>query len=141
MAEKFSIPKILGIFKRTGRFAKFPADRLDNFFIQSPGATRMRSIHKACKTFFFKSFYPILNSSWAMIKKISCFRATEPFANQQNSMETMIVPRFLGSSDLLLNRYFHNSRILDLKFTHGSLPSASIIAERIVMRNYLWRYV
>jgi len=41
----------------------------------------------------------------------------------------------------LLNRYFHNRRILDLKLAHGSLLFASTIAERINMRNYLCRYV
>src|SRR3989339_161083 len=141
MAEKFSIPKVLRIFKRARGFSKIPADRFHNFFIPSLWTTRMGCIHKTCKTFIFKSFRPILNSPWAMIKKIRDFSATESLADQQNTMEAMIIPRFFGSLYLLLNRYFHNSRILDLKFTHGILLSASTIAERINMRNYLCRYV
>jgi hypothetical protein len=76
-----------------------------------------------------------------MIKKFSYFGASESLADQQNTMETMIIPRFFGSLNLLLNRYFHNGRILDLEFTHGILLSASTIAERINMRNYLCRHV
>ena len=141
MAEEFSIPKVLRIFKRTGGFPKIPADRFNNIFIPSLWTTGMRCIHKACKTFFFKSFRPILNRPWAMIKKFRYFGATESFADQQDTMETMIIPRFFRSLNLLLNCYFHYGRILNLKFTHGTLLSASTIAESINIRNYLCRYV
>jgi hypothetical protein len=76
-----------------------------------------------------------------MIEKIRHFGATEAFADHQNTMESMIIPRFFRSLNLLLNRYFHNGRILNLKFTHGALLSAFTIAERINMRNYLCRCV
>ena len=141
MAEEFPIPKVLRIFKRTGGFPKITANLFHNFLIPSLGTTGMRCIHKTGKTFSLKSFDPILNRPWAMIKKFSHFGATESLADQQNTMETMIIPRLFRSLNLLLNRYFHNGRILDLKFTHGALLSASTIAERINMRNYLCRHV
>lgn len=66
MAEKFSIPKILGIFKRPGRFSQISANCTHYFFVKPAWTTRTSGIYNACKTLIIKMSRPILNGSWTM---------------------------------------------------------------------------
>jgi hypothetical protein len=118
MAKKLAVPQILRISKIPGRTAQINSNPITDIFIDEGRTTWSWGLFKPCKATFFKSADPILNSTWPMAEKLSNLGATEPRANKQNAVKSVIISRVLGSQNLLLHSDLHDLCILNLKLAH-----------------------
>src|SRR5574337_111837 len=121
MAKKLSVPKILLIPKFTGGTSQIFLKNITDFFCYCAWPARFIHVFEALKTALFKTAHPILDGTRAVFKKIGHFIATKTRTHQQNTMKTMIVPRFVRPKNLLLDCYLHYIRIFDFKFAHTHL--------------------
>jgi hypothetical protein len=80
---------------------------------------------------------PVLNCAWAVAEEFRHFVTAEAVADQQDSMQTMVVSGFFRSQDLLLNGYLHDICLFYFKSAHAILLSAAIVTKRRNMRKYL----
>jgi hypothetical protein len=141
VAEELSVPQVLRVFELSRRPTKIFAHRFSQGFIHGRGTARTRLLLQTSKTALFKTAYPGLNSTGAVTKQLGHLVATESSADHENPMEPMVISRFIGPKNFILNRNPHNFCISDFQFAHRYLLSAHSIAERHQMRNYLCRYV
>jgi len=138
MAEQLAIPEILDISKDLRVFTQIFPDDLQSGFIQRGGTPSSLALLQARKTPIPKTPHPILNRTWTLPKEARHLVTTESRTDQQNTVQSMVVTRFLGAMNLLLNRDSHKVRILDFQFSHEILLSANhILAKRGLMRKYL----
>jgi hypothetical protein len=137
IAKKFPIPKVLSISEFTGIATELLRDFFKDGFFYPAGTTRTGCLFQTRKTTFLKTVDPVLNSTRAVAEKLCDFITTEAVTDQQDSMETMVIPGFLGSHNFLLNSYLHYVCFVYFKSAHAFLLSAISIAKRWTMRNYL----
>jgi hypothetical protein len=141
MTKKFPIPKVLSISEFTGIATELRGNFSKDGFLYPAGTTRAGCLFQTCKTTFFKTMDPVLNSTGAVAEKLCDFVTAEAVTDQQDSMEAMVIPGFLGSHDFLLNSYLHYVCCFYFQSTHAFFLSAISIAKTWTMRKYLCRYI
>jgi hypothetical protein len=137
MAEKLSIPHILGIAKRPGRTAKILGDRFPSAHIQGRRSAWTSTFLKSGKSTLFKTLHPILDRPTSPPKQLGHLTAGKSGTDQQHSVQSVIIPGLPGPEDLLLQGDSHNVCVLDFQFLHIGLLSPGRIPERSDMRTYL----
>jgi len=137
IAKKFPIPKVLSISELTGIASELRGDFFKDSLFYPARTTWTGCLFQTCKTTFLKTANPVLNSAGAVAEKLCDFITAKAVTNQQDPMETMIIPGFLGSHNFLLNGYLHYVCLFYFKSAHDFLLLANSIAKRIIMRNYL----
>jgi hypothetical protein len=123
MAQQFPIPQILGIAQIHRGETKIEAYQPLCLFFQRTWTTRTLPLLKPSKTAAFKPPNPILDRAMAMTEKVRHLPTTEARTNQKNPVQAMIITRFLGPHDLVLQRQSHDFGIFNLQFLHGPLLS------------------
>jgi len=88
-------------------------------FIEGSGAARPLTISQPIEPTVLEPLYPALDRSWILPEEQRHLTAALPIGYQQNSVEPMVIPRFVRSLDLLPNRDAHYFRVLDLQLPHG----------------------
>jgi len=93
---------------------------------------RPLSIHQARQAFVLEAMDPRLDSPWSIAKQIGGFTATHTLGHQQHPVQAVVVPRPLGTANLILQREDQSLSIRNPEFSHaGRIPR---VAD---MRNYL----
>jgi len=101
MTKKFPIPKVLSISKFTGILTELLRDFFKDSLFYPAGTTWTGCLFQTCKTTFFKTVDPVLNSAGAVAEKLCNFVTAEAVTDQQDSMQTMIIPGFFGSHNVI----------------------------------------
>src|SRR3989339_926947 len=118
MTEQFAVPNVLHITKFSRIGAQIFLNRLFKVINYSRRTSNTRLIIQSCKTFLFKIFYPVFNSSRTVTQYISHFIACKSFAYKKYPVKPMIITRFFTFLNLLLERKLRDLSIFNFKFSH-----------------------
>jgi len=90
-------------------------------FAQALGPSGSRPFHQPGQTPFFKMSNPILHRPWGIPQESTHLRAAHPLSHQQHPVKTVIVARFLRTTNLISKSKNHGSRIGDGKWFHAPM--------------------
>lgn len=107
--ERFAIPQRTRKACVPWFLAQRSANRINLRRRQATRPTRALAFHQACKTLALEPVDPILNRARRIPQKSRCLWALHPLGHQEHGMQPMVVARFLGPSDLILQSE-HDSR-------------------------------
>ncbi len=130
MAEKLSIPEVLGVTDLAWRTAQVPAKGPQRSFVHGSGATRTGGLLETGETAPFEAAHPVLDGSGTVPEELRHFVTTFAGTDEQDPVEAMIITRILGPENLLLHSDLDDVRIFDLKLAHRPLLSVRSIAEK-----------
>ena len=120
--KQFPVPKILIITKIARQTAKIVINLAKRPFVKCGRSPLSFPIFQAGKTTLFETFHPILNGAGTVAEQFRHFVTGFTGTYQQHAVKSVIIARFFGSDDFLLNCHFHNLGILDSKLAHGLSP-------------------
>jgi hypothetical protein len=118
MTKKLAVPEILRIAKLPWGTPQVNRNAIADIFIHYRGPSWPGRILQPRKTVFFKSAHPVLDSSRSVTKKLGNLGTAKPGANQQDTVKSVVIARFFGSCDFLLDGNSHDLGILNLEFAH-----------------------
>jgi hypothetical protein len=126
MAEKFTVPLILGVSQITWGASQVTSNPPEEFFVQRGGAACSEALLQTGKPTLLKAPYPVLNSAAALAHEFRHFRATAPGTHEKNAMQSMVITGFLRTENLVLNRDPHKFGIVYFQFAHDFPPPVPI---------------
>jgi hypothetical protein len=129
MADKLSIPHILGIAKRPGRMAKVPSVHL-----QGRRLAWTIPFAKPGKPTLYKALHPILCWPTPLPKRLGHLTAGRSGKDQQHAVQSLIMSGLIGPEGFLLQGDSHNACILDFQFSHIGLLPRENMPERYGIR-------
>lgn len=94
------------------------------------------TFNQSGKAFIFKSAYPVLNGARRVAQQSRHLWASHSLSYKEYRMEPMVVARFLGTANFILQSKNDIRSIGYREWLHKPMKPHSC-----VMRNYLWRYV
>jgi hypothetical protein len=112
--------------------AQRSANRIDLRGCQAPWPARALALHQAGKTFAFKPVDPILHRTRRIAQQSRHLWALHPLGHQEHGMQPMVVARFLGPPNLILQSKHDCRSIGNAQRFHASMTS-----QQIPMRKYL----
>ena len=130
--QRLAVPQIPAQTQLTRHPVQRRVDFLELLFTEAPRTAGSLSLAQAGQTFLFKTAYPILDRSWCVAQQSRHFRTGHPLRDQQYAVQAMVIPRFLRSSDLILQSQHNGGGIRNAKWSHSSMRS-----QLLTMRNYL----
>jgi len=137
MAQEFSVPERLRIAQQVGFFPKVLADGLESVLRQGGRPPHPLSFLEPGEAVILETVDPVLDGAGALPQKSGDIIRTHTGTGEENAVESMVVARFFGSLDFVLDGQPHDVRIRDFQSLHDGLLSEPIIAKSINMRNYL----
>lgn len=100
--------------------------------IQACRAARTFSFGEARKPGFIEAMNPVFNRPRRVSQNPSSLTAAEALGNQQDPVQAVIVSRFLGTADFVLQNHYRGLGVSNLKCFHPSIKP-----HLQSMRNYL----
>ena len=107
-------------------------DLLKLFRAQASGPSRSLSVHQAAQAPLLKSMHPVFNGPRRVTQQSRRFRASHSLCHKEYSMKPMVVARFLGPPDFILQSEYDSRSIGNPQRFHGTMKSY-----RTTMRNYI----
>jgi hypothetical protein len=134
LGESLSIPKIGKEPAICGTLYESKANHLIQLLFAEPSRpSRPFSFSKTGKTFLFEPTHPIRNGSRGVSKEFCYFSATQSLSHKENSVQSVIVARFIRAPDFVLQGEHHIFTISKFCSSHGE----TTIPPWKIMRNYL----
>jgi hypothetical protein len=118
MRQEFSVPEVLRISQLSWTSPQITVYRLPLSFIEPSWATGAFPLLQPSKTVSLKSIDPALDSDRILPQPLCHLVAANAIANQQNSMQAMIVSGLLRSCNFLLYCQTHDFDISNFQFAH-----------------------
>jgi hypothetical protein len=146
VCEQSSVPQISRIAEIPRALSQVAVDSFPLCLAEPARPARAFSLTQGAEAFRFKPLHPTFDGPWILPEEVSDVIAAEAMADEEDSMKPMVIPRFLGSADFLLNRNLHDFSVGDLQFAHirPSLPTSMAgkgPRNNLIMRHYLCRSV
>ena len=117
-AERFPIPQRARQTEVARRLAQGPVDFPELRFAQTPRAPGTLPLGQPCETLGFKTPHPILDGARSVTQQAPHFRAGRSLGHQKNTVETVIVPRFFRTANLVLQSQNHGAGVIDVQWSH-----------------------
>lgn len=142
LGKQLAIPKAPRQAEGVRALAEVPLQRLPLPRRQRPRTTGPLALPQSVKAALLKSLDPALHSAPVLAEQLGHLPAALPRRDQQQAMQSVVVPGFLGTLNFLLDGDAHHVGVGNLKFSHCG-DSHGLVADSItsIMRHYLWRYV
>jgi hypothetical protein len=118
VAEQFTVPQIVVVTQVARMGAQVPLDFFPSPVIQSARSPVALPFPQPAKTPVFKAMNPTLDRGGMFPKPFADVITAMALADQQNAMQPMVVTRFIGAADLLLDGNLHCLSILNLESFH-----------------------
>ena len=119
MREQFSVPEILPIAKLFRTLVQIILQLIPGLFFQSPRSSRSFLLGQPCKSAIVKTSYPAMHSPRVLPDKPCNLPATKALADQQHTVETVVIAGFIGPHDFLPNGNSHDLLVHNLQLAHG----------------------
>lgn len=134
--ERLAIPQRTRKANVPGFFAQRGTNGIHLRRCQAARPARPLTLHKASKTLAFKPVDPILHRARRIPQQARHRWALHPLGHQEHSMQPMVVARFLGPPNLILQSKHDGRSIGNAQWFHASMTPYPVM-----MRKYLWRCV
>ena len=135
-AQSFAIPEVSAQPRLPRGTAQNSIHGFHLFLAEASRSSRSFSLPQPGQTLFFKAPDPILYGPRRISQQLGYLRAGHALSHQQHSVKAMIIARFLGATNFILEPQYDRSRVGNLEWSHSSMRS-----RWVNMRNYLCRYV
>jgi len=122
MAEKFSVPQILGVSQITRGASQVSSNPPEEFLVQRGRAACSEALLQTGKPTLLKAPHPVLNCATALAHEFRYFRATAPGTHEKNTMQSMVITGLLRTENLILNRNPHEFGIVYFQSAHVFPP-------------------
>ena len=100
--QHLAVPQIPTEACLTGHLTQDRVDSLNLLLVQASWPPGAITLQKSSQPHLFKRMYPILNRSRCVPQQCRRFRARQTLRHEQHTVQSMIVARFIRSSDLVL---------------------------------------
>ena len=134
--QRLAIPQGAGMTDSPRFLAQSRADHADLLCRQTAWAARTFAIHEPRKSPGFKLVDPVFDRSRRISQQTRHLWALHPLGHQEYGMQPMVVARFVGPANFVLQSEHDCRSIGDGQWFHASMTSHSVS-----MRKYLRRRV
>ncbi len=130
--QRFAVPQIGGQTDVFRWLAKNLTDDLQVLLSQPPGPPRSTAFLETSQPGALKGPNPVLQGARCVAKHGGGLPAGHTLRHEQDCMQAVIIPGFIGPANLVLQRQHHHSRIGDRQWPHTNMKP-----QIYSVRNYL----
>src|SRR5574340_1834082 len=142
LREQLAVPQMAGKTELFGITSQVSPQRRPLFGVQRCRAPRTFAFAHPLQPVRLESLDPALHRTPVFPKQIGNLLAALAAGNQQQAMQPMVVARFIGTGDFLLDGDSHYFRIGNFQLLHGSASGSGNCRQySSIMRHYICRYV
>ena len=118
VGQELPVPAISAITPGAGRASQVTFHRRQLLLGEPVGPTRSFSFLQPREALALETAHPTLNGTGVLAQPVRHVVAAKAMADEQDSVQAMVVTRVLGASDFLLNRQAHDFNISHLQPAH-----------------------
>jgi hypothetical protein len=141
MSQQLAIPQIAVVTQVARMDAQVPLDFLPSPVVQAARTAFAWTFPQPVKTDPLEAMDPTLDRGGMFAKPFPHVITAMALANQQNSVQAMVVARLIRAADLLLHGDSHRLSISNLQSFHALLLAERRPNGKNNMLHYLWRCV